>query len=103
MATNTTSAKQFGMPQDDPKCKLAIAQPDSDQNVPHVGVVGDPCTILLGGKDTAVHFCLIDMNEPPGGGPPPHGHDFEQTFTLIDRLAIRAKGISETFDIINIT
>ena len=44
MATNTTSAKQFGIPPDDPKRKLAIAQPDSDQNIPHVGVVGDTYT-----------------------------------------------------------
>ena len=84
MATNTTSAKQFGIPPDDPKRKLAIAQPDSDQNIPHVGVVGDTYTILLGGKDTADRFCLIDMNVPPGGGPPPHRHDFEETFTLLD-------------------
>jgi len=24
------------------------------------------------------------MNVPPGGGPPPHRHDFEEMFTLID-------------------
>jgi len=29
-------------------------------------------------------YCLIDMNVPPGGGPPPHRHDFEEMFTLID-------------------
>jgi len=24
------------------------------------------------------------MHVPPGGGPPPHRHDFEETFTLLD-------------------
>ena len=84
MATNTTSAKQVGVPPDDPQRKLAIARPHSDRNIPHIGVVGDTYTILLGGNDTAGRFCLIDMNVPPGGGPPPHRHDFEETFTLLD-------------------
>jgi quercetin dioxygenase-like cupin family protein len=84
MPTKSTLAKQFGIPSDDPQRKLAIARPDGDQNIPHVGVVGDTYTILLGGKDTAGRFCLIDMNVPPGGGPPPHRHDFEETFTLLD-------------------
>jgi quercetin dioxygenase-like cupin family protein len=84
MPTKRTLAKPFGIPPDDPHRKLAIARPDSDHNIPHIGVVGDTYTILLGGKDTAGRFCLIDMNVPPGGGPPPHRHDFEETFTLLD-------------------
>jgi quercetin dioxygenase-like cupin family protein len=52
--------------------------------LPHVGVVGDTYTILLSGEDTAGRFCLIDMHVPPGGGPPPHRHDFEETFTVLD-------------------
>jgi len=27
---------------------------------------------------------LIDMHVPPGGGPPPHRHDFEEMFTVLD-------------------
>ena len=50
----------------------------------HIGLVGDTYTILLNGKDTAGRFCLIDMHIPPGGGPPPHRHDFEETFTLLE-------------------
>jgi quercetin dioxygenase-like cupin family protein len=46
-------------------------------------LVGDTYTILLGGKDTAERYCLIDMHIPPGGGPPPHRHDFEETFTIL--------------------
>ena len=35
---------------------------------------------VLSGNDTAGQFCLIDMYVPPEGGPPPHRHDFEETF-----------------------
>ncbi|RZU39813.1 cupin domain-containing protein [Edaphobacter modestus] len=51
---------------------------------PHIGVVGDTYTILLRGEDTAGRYCLIDMHVPPGGGPPPHRHDFEETFTVVE-------------------
>lgn len=27
---------------------------------------------------------MIDMHIPPGGGPPPHRHDFEETFILLE-------------------
>jgi Cupin domain len=50
----------------------------------HIGVVGDTYTILLTGDDTAGRFCLIDMHIPPGGGPPSHRHDFEETFTILE-------------------
>ena len=29
-------------------------------------------------------FCIIDMFVPPGGGPPPHRHDFEETFIILE-------------------
>src|SRR5580700_8777093 len=73
-----------GVPPDDPNRKLAFARPDSRENARHIGVVGDTYTILLTGKDTSGQFCLIDMHVPPGGGPPPHRHDFEETFTLLE-------------------
>lgn len=50
----------------------------------HLGLVGDTYTVLLRGEDTAGRYCLIDMYVPPGGGPPPHRHDFEETFTLLE-------------------
>jgi quercetin dioxygenase-like cupin family protein len=71
------------IPADDLNRPLTIASPDSDGKLPHIGVVGDTYTILLSGNDTAGRFCLIDMHIPPGGGPPPHRHDFEETFTLL--------------------
>lgn len=86
MADKTHAATQSALtlPPDDPQRKLATAQPDSDPNVTHIGVVGASYTILLTGKDTAGRFCLIDMHVPPGGGPPPHRHDFEETFSLLE-------------------
>ena len=73
------------IPADDSRRHLAIARPNEDSNnLPHIGLVGDTYTILLSGEDTAGRFCLIDMHIPPGGGPPPHRHDFEETFTLLE-------------------
>jgi quercetin dioxygenase-like cupin family protein len=72
------------IPADDPHRQLAIARPDEDQALPHVGLVGDTYTILLSGDDTAGRYTLIDMHVPPGGGPPPHRHDFEEMFTVLD-------------------
>ncbi len=71
------------IPADDPARKLTVADPDSPQ-VRHVAVVGDTYSILVSGADTAGRYCLIDMIVPDGGGPPPHRHDFEETFTLIE-------------------
>jgi len=69
---------------DDPQRRLARAQPETDRDIAHIGIVGYAYTILWTGKDTAGKFCLIDMYVPPGGGPPPHRHDFEETFTMLE-------------------
>jgi quercetin dioxygenase-like cupin family protein len=69
------------IPPDDPSRPLVIAQADQ---LPHIGLVGDTYTTLLTARDTAGRFCLIDMHVPPGGGPPPHRHDFEETFILLE-------------------
>jgi quercetin dioxygenase-like cupin family protein len=72
------------LPPDDLLRTLTSARADGPENVRHIGVVGDTYTILLTGSDTAGRFCLIDMHVPPGGGPPPHRHDFEETFTILE-------------------
>jgi quercetin dioxygenase-like cupin family protein len=72
------------IPNDDPHRKLVVAQPDIDAPLPHIGLVGDTYTILLGGEETGGRYCLIDMHIPPGGGPPPHRHDFEESFTILE-------------------
>jgi quercetin dioxygenase-like cupin family protein len=72
------------VPPDDLSRKLTVARPDNDQSLPHIGLVGDTYTILVTGEDTAGKYTLIDMHVPPGGGPPPHRHDFEETFILLE-------------------
>jgi mannose-6-phosphate isomerase-like protein (cupin superfamily) len=72
------------IPPDDLRRALAVARGDKDGGLAHIAVVGDTYTILLTGKDTDGRFCLIDMHIPPGGGPPPHRHDFEETFVLLE-------------------
>jgi quercetin dioxygenase-like cupin family protein len=78
------TTKGLTIPPDDLRRNLALARPNDDQTLPHVGVVGDTYTILLTGKDTAGRYCLIDMLIPPGGGPPLHRHDFEEMFTILE-------------------
>ncbi|MGC9945560.1 MAG: cupin domain-containing protein [Bryobacteraceae bacterium] len=72
------------IPPDDSKRKLTLAQPDIDQNLPHIGLVGDTYTVTVTGDETNGRFCIIDMHIPPGGGPPLHRHDFEETFILLE-------------------
>jgi quercetin dioxygenase-like cupin family protein len=69
------------IPTDDLKRSLTLAQPDS---LPHIALVGDTYTVTVSGEDTAGRFCVIDMHIPPGGGPPPHRHDFEETFIMLE-------------------
>ena len=72
------------VPPDDLQRTLTLARPDTDETLPHIGLVGDTYTIVVSGEETAGRFCVIDMHIPPGGGPPPHRHDFEETFVLLD-------------------
>ena len=72
------------IPADDPSRELTIARPDTDPDLTHVGLVGDTYTILVRGEDTAGRYTLIDMHVPPEGGPPPHRHDFEEMFTVLE-------------------
>jgi quercetin dioxygenase-like cupin family protein len=77
----TETVMQGVIPPDDANRKLATRKVDEP---PHWGVAGDTYTILVRGEDTAGRYCVIDMHVPPGGGPPAHRHDFEETFTLLE-------------------
>ena len=79
-----TSQPISPIPADSLTRKLAFARPEEEQSLPHLGVVGDTYTILLSGDDTDGRYCLIDMVVPQGGGPPPHRHDFEESFTVVE-------------------
>ena len=85
MSNSPRSASQSAtpIPSDNRKRTLTVSKAD-DPNLPHIGLVGDTYTILLTGKDTAGRFCLIDMHVPPTGGPPPHRHDFEESFIVLE-------------------
>jgi quercetin dioxygenase-like cupin family protein len=91
-----SASESSPVPADDPQRALVIARPETDDRLPHLGVVGDTYTILLTGEDTAGRYCLIDMHIPPGGGPPPHRHDFEETFVLlVGELEATFRGVKQ--------
>src|SRR5713101_648229 len=95
-ATHTTSQPGPAIPADDPDRQLTVADPD-DVGIRHVSLVGDTYTILVSGAQTAGRYCLIDMLVPDGGGPPPHRHDFEEMFTLIEgEIAFTFRGETST-------
>jgi quercetin dioxygenase-like cupin family protein len=94
------------LPPDDLQRTPALARPNEDQALPHIGLMGDTYTILLSGQDTAGRYCLIDMHVPTGGGPVPHRHDFEESFTVLEgeieatvRGATAVVGAGETINI----
>src|SRR3954452_3301338 len=70
------------LPPDNPERKLALTR--SNGKLSHLGIVGNTYTTLLTGKDTAGRYCLIDMYVLPNGGPPPHRHNFEESFTVLE-------------------
>lgn len=80
---STTSQPSGPLPADDHKRNLRLARPELDQSLSHVALAGDTYTILLSGYDTNGRYCLIDMFIPPGGGPAPHRHDFEESFSVL--------------------
>ena len=72
------------IPPDNPRRTLVIARPDDAGSLSHLAIAGGTYTVLLTGEDTAGRYTLIDMYVPPGAGPPPHRHDFEEMFTVLE-------------------
>jgi quercetin dioxygenase-like cupin family protein len=73
-----------------------VADPDGAE-IRHVSVVGHMYTILVSSAQTAGRYCLIDMLVPDGVGPPPHRHDFEEMFTLLEgELEFTFRGEAQT-------
>lgn len=90
------AAATSAIPPDDPARKLTVAERDSP-GIRHVALVGDTYSILVSGADTGGKYCLIDMAVPDGGGPPPHRHDYEESFTLLEgELQFTFRGESTT-------
>lgn len=73
----------MSIPADNLNRHLTVASADDPAAV-HLSVVGNTYTVLVSGEDTAGRYSLIDMYVPPGGGPPAHRHDFEESFTVLE-------------------
>ncbi|RLP84401.1 cupin domain-containing protein [Micromonospora sp. BL4] len=71
------------IPDDDPTRSLTVANPD-DPATTYISLVGNTYGMLITGEQTNGAYCLIDMRVPDGGGPPPHRHDFEEMFTILE-------------------
>ena len=92
----TDAAQNPAIPNDDLSRQLTVADPDG-AGTPHVSVAGGAYTILVSGAQTAGRYCLVDMLVPDGGGPPPHRHDFEEMFTLLEgELEFTFRGQAQT-------
>lgn len=79
----TASGETGPLPADDETRQLTLSLP-TDPDLPRIGLAGDTYTILVAGPQTEGRYCLIDMLVADGGGPPPHRHDFEEMFTLLE-------------------
>jgi mannose-6-phosphate isomerase-like protein (cupin superfamily) len=87
----------LSIPPDDLTRHLIHAQPNTDESLPHIGLVGNTYTVLLSSADTAGRYCLIDMLILPNGGPPPHRHDFEETFIVLEgQIEATFRGVQTT-------
>ena len=71
------------LPPDDPSRPLVVAAP-ADVAVPHLAIAGGVYSILVPGSATEGRYSLVDMLVPDGAGPPPHRHDFEEAFTILE-------------------
>lgn len=54
-----------------------------DPGLRHLGIGAGTYTILLSGAQTGGAYTLIDMLVP-SGGPPPHRHDYEEMFFMLE-------------------
>jgi len=84
------------IPDDDPSRSPTVANPD-DPGTTHVSLVGNTRAMLVTGEQTNGRYCLIDMRVPDGGGPPPHRHDIEEMFTILeDEIEFTFRGEKHT-------
>lgn len=94
--STTSTHAETPIPADDPNRTLTVIHPD-DPQARHISVVGDTYTMLISGAQTDGRYCLIDMLVPDGSGPPPHRHDFEEMFSLLEgELEFTFRGNTQT-------
>ena len=70
------------LPADDLSRNATIVHAD-DASRTHLGVGPGTYTILISGEQTSGRYTMIDMLVP-AGGPPPHRHDFEEIFYILE-------------------
>lgn len=70
------------LPADDLSRTATIIHAD-DPGLTHLGVGAGTYTIMISGEQTGGAYTLIDMLVP-AGGPPPHRHDFEEMFYILE-------------------
>jgi quercetin dioxygenase-like cupin family protein len=84
------------IPADDPTRQLTVVERDTP-GVPQLFLAGDTYSMLVTGEQTNGAYCLIDMHVPDGGGPPPHRHNFEEMFTVLEgEIAFTFRGEEHT-------
>lgn len=71
------------IPDDDPSRSLTVTSAEDPSTI-YISLVGNTYAMLVTGEQTNGQYCLIDMRVPDGGGPPPHRHDFEEMFTILE-------------------
>lgn len=70
------------LPADDLSRTATIVHADDD-GLTHLGIGAGAYTILVSGEQTGGAYTMIDMLVP-AGGPPPHRHDFEEIFYVLE-------------------
>lgn len=70
------------LPADDLRRRATIVHADN-AGLAHLGVGAGTYTILVSGEQTDGRYTMIDMLVP-AGGPPPHRHDFEEIFHILE-------------------
>ena len=92
----TSVPLQGPLPADDPDRTMTLAEAD-DPSLRHIFLAGDVYTIMVPGSATDGRYTLIDMLVNDGGGPPPHRHDFEEMFSLLEgELQFTFRGQTQT-------
>lgn len=88
----------FALPPDDHTRPAALVYPDAPQ-LRHIAIGIQTYTVLMSGEQTGGRYALIDMLVPAGAAAPPHRHDFEEAFHILEgaiEVTIRGEPVTAT-------